>query len=467
MALHPYLSKGFAPLRREFDCADLEIEGRIPAGLSGTFYRIGPSPQFPPREPYNPLLGDGMVHGFTIAKGRASYRNRWIRTKRWQLEHRAGRALFGTSGAPADSDPSVAGIETDGVANTNVVWHAGRFLALEEGSGPIAIDPASLATNGQCAFDGRLPRNMTAHPKIDPVTGEMVLIANFENFRQPLAVGLHVVDASGAIARSTRICGPFPSLIHDFALTADFIVIVFCPVTVSIKRATEGRPLIAWEPELATRIAILRRDSGELRWFEGPSCMTWHVMNAFNDAGRVIVDLCPQEAPMFPFADGRPPDVAQAGQYLTRWAFDWARPGAFEAHRLVEMPCEYPRVDERRTAHPYRHGFLACIGGPGTQDIFQRGIGHYDHARERWTVWHAGSTCAVAEPVFAPMSADTDEGQGFLLTNVYDEARETSHLAILDAGDVASGPVARVHLAHGMPVGFHGSWRASGALGRT
>jgi carotenoid cleavage dioxygenase len=455
---HPYLSKGYAPLRQEFDDTDLEIEGTLPAGLTGTFYRIGPSPQFPPREPYNPLLGDGMVHAFTIANGRASYRNRWVRTKRWQLEHQAGRALFGTTGAPQDSDPGVSGIATDGVANTNLVSHAGRFLALEEGNAPIEIDPDSLATKGPWSFDGRLPRNMTAHPKRDPVTGEMVLIANFENFREPLAVGLHVVDATGAIVRSTKIAGPYPALIHDFALTADFVVIVFCPVTVFMRRAAEGRPVIAWEPELATKVAILQRQSGELRWFEGPACMAWHVMNAFSDGGRIVVDLCPQDAPMFPFADGRPPESARAGQFLTRWTFDWSKPGAFEARRLVNTPCEYPRIDERKTAQPYRHGYLACIGGPGTADIFQRGIGHYDHANDRWDVWHAGPTCAVGEPVFA--SGGAEEGQGFLLTNVFDEERETSHLAILDAEDVASGPVARLHLGHAMPVGFHGIWCA-------
>ena len=454
---HPYLSKGYAPLRQEFDGVDLEIEGTMPAGLAGTFYRIGPSPQFPPRESYNPLLGDGMVHAFRIANGRASYRNRWVRTKRWQLEHQAGRALFGTTGAPRDSDPSVAGIATDGVANTNLVSHAGRFLALEEGNAPIEIDTVTLATQGPWSFDGRLPRNMTAHPKVDPVTGEMVLIANFENFREPLSVGLHAVDASGAIVRSTKISGSYPALIHDFALTADFIAIVFCPVTVSLKRAMEGRPVIAWEPELATRVAIMRRQSGDLRWFEGPACMAWHVMNAFNDKGHIVVDLCPQGAPMFPFTDGRPPDAAHAGQFLTRWEFDWSKPGAFVARRLVSTPCEYPRIDERRTAQPYRHGYLACIGGPGTADIFQRGIGHYDHANERSDVWHAGATCAVAEPVFAP--GGTAEGHGFLLTNVYDEKSGTSHLAILDAHDVTSGPIARLHLKHAMPVGFHGLWR--------
>src|SRR5258708_4392704 len=98
---HPYLSKGFEPIRMECDCAHLTIEGAVPTDLDGTFYRIGPSPQFAPRGNYNPVNGDGMVHAFRVHNGNVSYRNRWVRTQQWNLEHAAGRALFGTSGIPA------------------------------------------------------------------------------------------------------------------------------------------------------------------------------------------------------------------------------------------------------------------------------------------------------------------------------------------------------------------------------
>src|SRR5258708_3517003 len=178
-----YLSKGFAPIRMECDSAYLTIEGEVPAELDGTFYRIGPNPQFAPRGSYNPLNGDGMVHAFRLQEGRVSYRNRWIRTQQWTLENAAGRALFGTSGFPSDSDSSVAGMRTDGVANTHLVWHGNRLLALEEGHGPIEIDPVSLETIGRWSFGDKLPRNMTAHPKVDPESGEMILFANFPTGR--------------------------------------------------------------------------------------------------------------------------------------------------------------------------------------------------------------------------------------------------------------------------------------------
>ena len=153
VAANPYLSHGFEPIRMECDYARLTIEGEVPPDLEGTFYRIGPNPQFAPRGIYNPLNGDGMVHAFYLRAGNVSYRNRWVRTQQWNLERAAGRALFGTSGLPSDTDPSVAAMRTDGVANTNLMWHANRLLALEEGHAPIEIDPETLETIGAWSFD--------------------------------------------------------------------------------------------------------------------------------------------------------------------------------------------------------------------------------------------------------------------------------------------------------------------------
>lgn len=461
----PYLSKGFEPIRMECDCAHLTIEGEVPANLDGTFYRIGPSPQFAPRGNYNPLNGDGMVHAFRVHKGIVSYRNRWVRTQQWTLERAAGRALFGTSGIPSDSDPSVAGKRTDGVANTNIIWHANKLLALEEGHAPIEMDPVSLETIGRWSFNDKLPRNMTAHPKIDPASGEMIFFANFPTGRLTGDLEFYVANASGKLVRSQMIHWPLAALVHDFAVTRDFVVVAMCPVTVSIKRAMAGAPPIAWEPEKGTHVGIMPRNGGveDLRWFEGDACMVWHLMNAFNEGDRIVVDVCQQEVPVFPFADGSQTDHRLATQYLTRWEFDWAKQGTFKVERLSDERCEYPRIDERRAGSSYRHGYVACIGGPGSEDIFHRGIGHFDHATRKMSVYSAGPRFAMAEPVFVPKQGSSKEGEGYLLTNIFDEDRNTSHLAIFDAEQIESGPIARAHLDHRVPVGFHGSWRASGA----
>jgi carotenoid cleavage dioxygenase-like enzyme len=459
---NPYLSRGFEPIRMECDYAHLNLEGEIPRDLDGTFYRIGPNPQFAPRGTYNPLNGDGMVHAFRLHDGRVSYRNRWVRTRQWTLDRAAGRALFGTSGNPADADASVAGIATDGVANTNLVWHANKLLALEEGHGPIELDPASLETIGPWSFNQTLPRNMTAHPKIDPASGEMFFFANFPTGRITGDIEFYLANSTGELVRSQLIHGPFAALVHDFAVTRDFVILPMCPVTVSIKRAEAGGPPIAWEPEKGTQVGIMPRNGNaeDVRWFSGPACMAWHSMNAFNDSDRIVVDVCQQDAPLFPFADGSPTDHRQATQLLTRWEFDWSKPGSFAMERLSDERCEYPRIDERRTGRTYQHCYVACLGGPGSDDIFHRGIGHFDHGAGKMNVYAAGNRCAVSEPVFVPRGRGSREGEGYLLTNIFDEARNTSHLAIFDAEQIERGPIARAHLDHRVPVGFHGYWKS-------
>ena len=155
MPKHPNLVGGFAPIQMECDAPDLVIEGEVPADLAGTFFRNGPNPQFAPRGGHHWFAGDGMLHAFHIENGRVGYKNRWVRTKKFELERAAGRALFSAFN-PMDADPSVVGMETDGLANTNIVWHGGRLLALEEGHAPFEFDPDSLASKGAWDFGGRL-----------------------------------------------------------------------------------------------------------------------------------------------------------------------------------------------------------------------------------------------------------------------------------------------------------------------
>jgi carotenoid cleavage dioxygenase-like enzyme len=461
---NPYLSKGFEPLRIECDCADLVIEGEMPEELTGSLYRIGPNPQFAPRGHYNPLLADGMIHAFHIREGRVVYRNRWVRTRQWQLDRAKGRSLFGTSGNPRDLDSEVAGLRTDGVANTNLVWHAKRLLALEEGHAPVQIDPISLETMGPWAFDGALPGNMTAHPKIDPRSGEMIFFANFPTRDFSGTLACYIVGADGKLTRSELIQGPFASLVHDFAVTEDYVIFFVCPVTLSMECIQRGASPIAWEPARGTHIGVLpRRDiASQIRWFRAPPCMVWHSMNAFQSGSQIHVDVCAQEAPAFPGDDGEMPTQAAMRQYLTRWSIDPSNPGGVGITRLHESVCEYPRIDERRMGMPYRFGFVACDGGPGTGDLFHRAIGRIDLATGEMETYCAGPQCAVSEPVFVAKTDNSAEADGYLLFTVFDERRNASHLAVLDASRVAAGPIARAHLDHRVPLGFHGLWRAEG-----
>jgi carotenoid cleavage dioxygenase-like enzyme len=458
---HPYLSRGFEPIRVECDCADLVVEGTIPTGLNGSLYRIGPNPQFAPRGPYNPLLADGMIHAFHIREGRVAYRNRWVRTKQWQRERTAGRSLFGTTGIPSDVDPEVAGLHTDGVANTGLVWHGQRLLALEEGHAPIQIDPVTLETLGQWTFDGALPGNMTAHPKVDPGTGEMFFFANFPNKDFSGALAFYAAGADGNLTRSEMIQGPFPALVHDFAITDDYILFFVCPITLSMERIRKGASPIGWEPARGTQIGVFPRrgSTSDIQWFTAPPSMAWHSMNAFQAGGAINLDVCAQARPAFPDDQGKTPSDADLRQYLTRWTLDWSIPGSVVTTRLNESVCEYPKIDERRVGLRHRFGFVVCAGGPGTGDLFHRAVGRYELETGLLRTFHFGAASAISEAIFVPKNPDSAEADGHLLLTVFDELRNASYLAILDAMHIEEGPIAKAHLDHRVPLGFHGVWR--------
>ena len=144
---NPFLRGYYGPVNTEADAAHLQITGEMPKELCGTLYRNGPNPQFAPRGPYHWFGGDGMIHAFHIENGNVSYKNRWVRTPKWEIENKEGEGLSGTFGNPRYTDPRVLALNST-IANTNIVWHGGRLLALEEAHAPFALDPASLMPVG-------------------------------------------------------------------------------------------------------------------------------------------------------------------------------------------------------------------------------------------------------------------------------------------------------------------------------
>jgi len=215
-------------------------------------------------------------------------------------------------------------------------------------------------------------------------------------------------------------------------------------------------------------VAIARRDgTGDVRWLERSSCFAWHVLNASNDGATIQTDVCEQSAPAFPGINGAMPPADTLAQRLTRWEFDVTGARTIEVKRLSDEICEYPRVDERFSGRTTRHGYFACLGGPGTADPCHRGIAHYDSKEDRMRRLSFGPTHAVSEPVFVPVSEDAAEGGGWLLCIVYDEGADTSDLVPLDARDIDRGPIARARVPHRVPMGPTAAGSARGeTLGR-
>ena len=461
MPEHPMLTGGYAPIQMECDVADLVVEGEIPLSLNGIFYRNGPNPQYAPRGNYHWFAGDGMIHAFRIENGRVSYKNRWVRTVKWNKEREAGISLFGAMN-PFDRDESVQGIETDGLANTNIIWHGNKLLALEEGHAPFELDPYTLESIGPCSFSDRLKGPMTAHPKIDPETGEMLFFGYNVDGALSEKMSFHVVDNDGRLTRSEFFEAPFPAMVHDFITTRDYVIFPIMPLTGSIDRAMKGLPVYAWEPEKGSHVGVMPRSGSvdDLRWFTSDAAFVFHPMNAYAKEDIITCDVCQfGQAPMFPFADGRPGDPAKSFAQLTRWTLDFgSETETYDVELLDDRKCEFPRLDERFAGLQYRFGYMACDSRPKEKAGLFNAIARVDHLTGKTTMHELPLGCATNEPIFVPTSSDSKEGEGVLLANVFDASRNSSHLLVLDAENVEAEPLAIAYLDHRVPFGFHGNW---------
>ncbi len=448
-----------APIPFECDAPFPRISGELPRELNGTLYRNGPNPQFE-AEGAHWFVGDGMLHAFHLENGRASYRNRWVRTPKWLAEHDAGRALFTGFGRKLPDAP--AHLTDGGVANTNIIYHAGRLLALEEGHLPTEIEPGTLATRGYCNYQGRIAGPFTAHPKIDPGSGEMVFFGY--NAAGPLtpALSCGAIDASGKVTRFERFEAPYASMVHDFIVTENHLLFPILPITGSMARAMAGRPPYAWEPDTGAFVGVMKRRGAakDIVWFRAETCYVFHVMNAWEDGNRIIADVMQfEEAPLFPHSDGTPTDPTKSRARLCRWTFDLAgNTDRFAQTYLDELTGEFPRIDDRRAGAKSRHGWYACANPDVPFVGGLSGIVHVDGNGDRLGRYLLPAGDTISEPVFVPRASDAAEGDGWLLAVVWRARENRSDLAVFNATDLGSGPIALVHLGHRVPDGFHGNW---------
>jgi carotenoid cleavage dioxygenase len=447
-----HVSGNQAPVRVE-STLEPKIRGKIPAALRGALFRNGPNPQFDPGPQYHPFLGDGMIHGFWLGDGKARYANRYVRTPRWLTENAAGRPLFGGLGVP--SDPSVEKILAGG-ANTHIVYHAGRLMALQEGSNPFEMDPSDLNSKGWVETGGRF----TAHPKIDPKTGEMIWFA-YSTGENPLNCHLDygISDASGRILRRDRFTAPYCSMVHDFLVSENFTAFPVLPLTGDISRAKRGLPAFAWEPEKGAFVGLMARNAAidSVRWIEVDPVYVFHPANAYEQDAHLHCDMMEYpSAPLFPNPDGsrRPPARAR----MVHWSIDLEDSAA----RVVRTPVsdlvgEFPRFDERFAGLPYRHVWQTANTDLNEALMFDS-LAHLDLKTQRQTLLTFTDGDSVGEPVFVPRSALAPEGDGWILVVVHRAAEGRSDLLILNAQDLSGEPEAILELPVRVPAGFHGSW---------
>jgi len=463
------------PSRIEADIFELEIEGEVPLGLNGYFLRQTADPQFHPVDEMIVVEPDGLVNSFHIANGHVDFRSRYVRTERFLKEREARRALFGRYRNPYADDEEVKGVDRS-TANTSLLWHHGKLLALKEDGLPYELDPTTLETKGRYDFCGDVKsQTMTAHPRIDPDTSELFFYGASASGDATPEIAYYVADAEGNITAERWFKAPYSSIVHDFVVTKNWAIFPIMPAVSSLERLQSRGPIYEWESERPSFIGVLPRDgSSEPRWFETDPMFAFHMVNAFDD-GSNLVTIDAMESPVFPmwfptdeqkaaFARGTPPKDEFFSQ-LTRWTIDLGGEGrnAVSRSTLHEWDAEMPRMDDRFACTPYRYAFYSADdpSQPIVTTIGERGVNHnsiarWDHETQSLSSWHTGANSAVGEPVFVPRSPD--EGDGWLLAVVQRYQDMSSELVILDAQKLENGPVARVFMPMRLKNGIHGAW---------
>ncbi|MEU8948623.1 carotenoid oxygenase family protein [Streptomyces sp. NPDC048489] len=437
-----YLVAGnYAPLQEETSTSALPVTGELPRELNGRYLRIGPNP----RGDVDPAThhwfnGAGMVHGIRLRDGRAEwYRSRFVESER---------------GAP----------------NTNVLSHAGRILTLiEAGRPPVEISP-DLDRMAVWDCDGALSRGFTAHPKVDPATGDLHAITYNPRHSSLRYV---VLGADGAARHSSDIDVDDGPMVHDMALTETRVVVLDLPVTLAAARrlAQSGGPLtrlpLTWDDDHPARIGILPigGTAAQVRWIEAPRCFVFHVLNAFDNAdGSLTMDVIRYDR-MFVRDVWGPSDSEPT---LVRWTVNTDR-GSVNEEVISEYRVEFPRVDPALTGRAHRYGWFAGFSAHGlmiTDDVERDptdGFGtgplvKVDTRTGDTTVHDYGPGRVTMEPAFVPRPDAVSEDDGWILSVVHDAHADRAELVVLDAADLGAAPIARVHLPHRVPFGFHGNW---------
>ena len=434
----PYWLQGnFAPVSSEETVTELRVSGSIPKELSGLFVRNGSNP--PSGTSLHWFLGDGMVHGVRLEGGKALwYRNRYIQTP----IHEAGKDLLDFGGVPG-------GVNNQ--SNVALVHHGGKLLSTGEVGWPYELNPDDLSTVGAWDFNGGLGNAMTAHPKIDPETGRMHFFG-YDMVGSSLTY--YAADPTGVLDVVSPIAMDQVTMMHDFAITDRDAIFWVGPVVFG---ADPSGPLpqvpFHWDANGPSKVGIMPLDGSgdQIRWIDIDPCFVFHGLNAHRDGDDVVLDVHRIDE-----AFGSKGDLVDP--FLTRWRIGTAGERlTFSEDRISDRSMDLPSHDRRHTGRETRHGWCATTTSPDSKYGFElAGICHIDTKTGKEDVWDPGENIRSGEGFFVPTGKA--EGDGYVMTYLWDRTTDLSSFAVFDAQEMSQGPIGQVELPVRVPFGFHGLW---------
>lgn len=465
----PGLDGPNAPIDKEIVAGDLEVIGELPKDLNGIYVRNGPNPWFAPDWRYHVYDGDGMLHAAYFDRGRASYRNRWIRTASLAEEIAAGRTLWKGLKEPPRADRPGEPLKNN--SNTDVKFHAGRLLTMFYLTGkPYQLDIHTLETLGPTDYDGAFEK-ISAHSRPDELTGELLF---FDYDKQPPYMTYGVIGADGKLKHRIPIDLPGPRLPHDMAVTGNYTILHDFPLLPDPQALAAGRHKVAFHPEMPTRFGIVPRygAASELRWFEASPTYMLHVVNAWEEGGEVVMIGTPYR--VHKGEDGKP-DVRrflrtvrkrQRDHQLFEWRFDLASGRTRE--RVIDdvLNTEFPVINTAYQGRRNRWTYNILFPHGGEEEPRFTGLVKYDLETGGYQAWSEGPQFYYNEPGFAPADNPQTEDDGYLVSFVWNPREVRSEIQVFNCRgtEFGRGPVARVLLPQRVPNGFHATYVSAARL---
>ena len=433
-----HLQGNWAPVKEELTVSDLEVKGEVPKEINGLYIRNGMNPRSGFSDHW--FFGNGMLHGFNFEDGKVSYKNRYVRTPYYEKDLDIIGSFGDLSASPA---------------NTHIIKHADKFLALEEAHLPWEVDE-NLETKGAYDFNGKLKGAMTAHPRTCPKTGEL-LFFSYSVMSEPYLT-YYRVNPAGTLVQIEPIELPRAVMMHDWNVTENHVVFMDLPIISDMNLAVETGSPFGFKPEFGARLGVMPREgsNSDVRWFDIDPCYVFHPLNSYEEGNKIILHVCrQQEAMVGGFQDiyGGETTVAR----LWKWTIDLEL-GSVKEEQIDDAPCDFPRIDDRRIGFKNDYGYFTTLETDVKSLTIGRHLLKYDLVNNKRLTHDLGENVTGGEALFVPRTANSSEDDGWVISLAYEAETDRSKLLIINSQDFESAPVAEIYAPQRVPNGAHGSW---------
>ena len=461
-----YLLGPYAPIFEEIVAEDLKVIGEIPKDIYGSYVRNGPNPKFEPKGHYHWFDGDAMLHAVHLENGKATYRNRWVKTTNFKEEELAGESLWqGLMGSLAANmkRPWNRGVPLKDTANTAVGFHNGKLLAGWYMCGDLyEIDPITLETKGVQDYNGTLTSKAMAHIKVDEIANEMMFF-DYELTGSYLAYG--VINGTGTVKHFTKVPTPGPRIPHDLGITENYSILMDLPLIYDIGvMVRKGKAVPVFKKDMPSRFGIIPRfgNAEDVRWFEAEPCYIYHTINCWEEGDEIVMDCCinPDPTPQKNLPKGstaveKLSAYLLLNAYLHRYRFN-LKTGETKEYRLDDVKTEFPLMNSRYLGRKSKFAYNQRLELSKTFRF--DAIMKYDTEKGTSVTHEYGQYKYGSESPFISKPNATSEDDGYVISFVTDAREGTSEVIIVDAKNMDKEPLARIILPQRVPVGFHGCW---------